>query len=76
MIFSTTLKNKDVRSLEYPIGTVSVDDFLHIMGWGDFSSHGVVMVNVRNAIVNWKRVKKSTDDLAMEGTTHPQGLYV
>ena len=47
MIFSTTLKNKHVRSLEYPIGTVSVDDFLHIMGWGDFSSDGVVMANIK-----------------------------
>tara|TARA_B100000963_G_scaffold96533_1_gene83358 strand:- start:1125 stop:1307 length:183 start_codon:yes stop_codon:yes gene_type:complete len=34
------------RMLENPNAPVSADDFLHIMGWGDFSSYGGVTVNV------------------------------
>ena len=29
---------------------MSADDFLHIMGWGDFSSAAGVTVNVDNAL--------------------------
>ena len=52
-------KKTDVSSLENPIATVSVDDFLHIIGWGDFSPDGVFMFNVNNTIVNWKRVNET-----------------
>ena len=31
-------KKTDIRSLENPNAPVSADDFLHIMGWGGFSS--------------------------------------
>ena len=44
-------KKTDVRSLENPNAPVSAYDFLHIMGWGDFSSDGGFIVNVDNAIV-------------------------
>ena len=47
-------KKTDVRSLENPNAPVSADDFLHIMGWGDFSSDGGFIVNVDNAIVKTK----------------------
>ena len=47
-------KKTDVRSLETPCALVSADDFLHIMGWGDFSSDGGFIVNVYKAIVKTK----------------------
>ena len=54
MGFFDNLKKNDVRSLENPNAPVSADDFLHIMGWGDFSSAAGVTVNVANAIVKTK----------------------
>ena len=43
-------KKTDVRSLENSNAPVSADDFLHIMGWGDFSSAAGVTVNLDNAL--------------------------
>ena len=43
-------KKTDIRSLENSSAPVSADDFLHIMGWGDFSSAAGVTVNVDNAL--------------------------
>ena len=40
----------DERALENPNAPVSADDFLHIIGWGDFSSAAGVTVNVDNAL--------------------------
>ena len=42
------------RTLENPDAPVSADDFLHIVGWDDFSSDGAFIVNVDNAIVKTK----------------------
>ena len=58
-------KKIDVRSLENPNAPVSADDFLHIMGWGDFSSDAGVTVNVDNAPVvpavwSWSPTKRNT----------------
>ena len=50
-------KKTDFRSLDNPSAPVSADDFLPITGWNDFSSDGVVMDNVDNAIGNSKRLK-------------------
>ena len=38
------------RTLENSNAPVSAEDFLHIMGWGDFSSAAGVTVNVDNAL--------------------------
>ena len=38
------------RSLENPNIPVSADNFLHLMGWGDFNSSSGVVVNVENAL--------------------------
>ena len=43
-------KKVDVRSLENPNIPVSADNFLHLMGWGDFNSSSGVVVNVENAL--------------------------
>jgi HK97 family phage portal protein len=43
-------KKVDVRSLENPNISVSADNFLHLMGWGDFNSSSGVVVNVENAL--------------------------
>ena len=43
-------KKVDVRSLENPNIPVSSDNFLHLMGWGDFNSSSGVVVNVENAL--------------------------
>ena len=40
----------DVRSLENPNIPVSAENFLHLMGWGDFNSSSGVVVNVENAL--------------------------
>ena len=40
----------DECALETPNAPVSADDFLHIMGWGDFSFAAGVTVNVDNAL--------------------------
>ena len=45
-MFDRFIKNEEC-ALENPSATVSLDDFLHIMGWGDFSSDGVVMANIK-----------------------------
>ena len=50
-MFDRFIKNEE-RALENPIATLSVDDFLRIMGWGDFSSDGIVMVKIKHRIVN------------------------
>ena len=42
--------NPEKRSLENPNAPVSANDFLHIMGWGDFSSAAGVTVNTDNAL--------------------------
>ena len=38
------------RSLENPSAPVSADDFLHVMGWGDFSSAAGISVNPDTAL--------------------------
>ena len=38
----------DERALDNPNAPVSADDFLHIVGWGDFSSAAGVTANVDN----------------------------
>ena len=38
------------RSLENPNAPVSAENFLHIMGWGDFQSSAGVTVNIDNAL--------------------------
>ena len=43
-------KKAEVRSLENPNGPVSAENFLHIMGWGDFQSAAGVIVNIDNAL--------------------------
>ena len=43
-------KKVDVRSLENPNIPVSAENFLHLMGWGDFNSSSGVVVNVENAL--------------------------
>ena len=48
-MFDRFLKTEE-RALENPNAPVSADDFLHIMGWGDFSSAAGVTVNVDNAL--------------------------
>ena len=48
-MFDRFIKTED-RTLENPNAPVSADDFLHIMGWGDFSSAAGVTVNVDNAL--------------------------
>ena len=44
------LINPEKRSFENPNAPVSANDFLHIMGWGDFSSAAGVTVNTDNAL--------------------------
>ena len=48
-MFDRFIKTEE-RALENPNAPVSADDFLHIMGWGDFSSAAGVTVNVDNAL--------------------------
>ena len=48
-MFDRFIKTEE-RELENPDAPVSADDFLHIMGWGDFSSTVGVTVNVDNAL--------------------------
>ena len=43
-------KKAEVRSLENPNAPVSAENFLHIMGWGDFQSSAGVTVNIDNAL--------------------------
>ena len=43
-------KKAEVRSLENPNAPVSAENFLHITGWGDFSSSAGVTINVDNAL--------------------------
>ena len=43
-------KKTEVRSLENPNATVSAENFLHIMGWGDVQSSARVTVNIDNAL--------------------------
>lgn len=43
-------KKVEVRSLENPNAPVSAENFLHITGWGDFSSSAGVTINVDNAL--------------------------
>ena len=48
-IFDSFIKTEE-RTMENPNAPVSADDFLHIMGWGDFASAAGVTVNVDNAL--------------------------
>ena len=48
-MFDRFIKTEE-RALENTNAPVSADDFLHIMGWGDFSSAAGVTVNVDNAL--------------------------
>ena len=48
-MFNRFLKTEE-RMLENPDAPLSADDFLRIMGWGDFSSAAGVTVNVDNAL--------------------------
>ena len=48
-MFDRFIKTEE-RTLENLNAPVSADDFLHIMGWGDFSSSAAVTVHVDNAI--------------------------
>ena len=43
-------KKAEVRSLENPTVPVSADNFLHLMGWGDFHSTSGVTVNIDTAL--------------------------
>ena len=43
-------KKAEVQSLENPNAPVSAENFLHIMGWGDFQSSAGVTVNIDNAL--------------------------
>ena len=43
-------KKTEVRSIENPKAPVSAENFLHIMGWGDFQSSSGVTVNIDNAL--------------------------
>jgi len=43
-------KKTEVRSLENPNATVSAENFLHIMGWGDVQSSARVTFNIDNAL--------------------------
>ena len=43
-------KFKEARSLENPTVPVSADNFLHLMGWGDFHSTSGVTVNIDTAL--------------------------
>ena len=43
-------KKAEVRSLENPNAPVSAENFLHIIGWGDFQSSAGVTVNIDNAL--------------------------
>ena len=43
-------KKAEVRSLENPNAPVSAENFLHIMGLGDFQSSAGVTVNIDNAL--------------------------
>ena len=43
-------KKAEVRSLENPNVPVSADNFLHLMGWGDFTSTSGVTVNIDTAL--------------------------
>ena len=44
------LMKTEQRSLENPNVPVSADNFLHLMGWGDFNSSSGVVVNVESAL--------------------------
>ena len=46
-VFDRFVKTED-RSLENANVNVSADDFLQVLGWGDFSSSAGVVVNVDN----------------------------
>ena len=55
------------RSLENPNIPVSADDFLHIMGWGNYSSAAGITVNTDNALgvpVVWAAVNFISGTLA------------
>ena len=43
-------KKAEARSLENPTVPVSADNFLHLMGWGDFHSTSGVTVNIDTAL--------------------------
>ena len=38
------------RSLENPSAPVSANDFLHVMGWGNYSAASGITVNTDNAL--------------------------
>ena len=44
-------KKAEVRSLENPTVPVSAENFLHIMGWGDFQSSAGDDLMIQGAIV-------------------------
>ena len=48
-MFDKFLKTEG-RALENPNVPVSADNFLHLMGWGDYNSSSGVVVNVENAL--------------------------
>ena len=48
-MFDKFLKTEQ-RLLENPNIPVSADNFLHLMGWGDFNSSSGVVVNVESAL--------------------------
>ena len=52
-MFDRFIKTEN-RALENLNGPLSVDDFLHIVGWDDFSSDDAFIVNVDIAIVKTK----------------------
>lgn len=43
-------KSKEARSLENPNVPVSADNFLNLMGWGDFTAQAGITVNIDNAL--------------------------
>ena len=48
-MFDRLIKTEQ-RSLENPNFPVSADNFLHLMGWGDFNSSSGVVVKPRCAV--------------------------
>ena len=45
-----SFKKAEARSLENPTTPVSADNFLNLMGWGDFTAQAGITVNIDNAL--------------------------
>ena len=67
------LKKPTLGHSQTPNAPVSADDFLHITGWGDFSSDVGFIANVDNAIVKTKLVITTYGRLGHGGNNAPAG---